>query len=238
MLLHITPNRSGGTLLSMQPHATNAPPYRHVAWAYDALASAYSLGAIDRAKRVHHDIVQPDSRILYAGAGRGKEIVEACRRGAEVTCIEPCPAMALRLHDRLALHGERFTIVPRPIQAVTPLAEYDLVVAHFFLNVFDAKQMPRILEHLCGFVKPGGRIVIADYKPNHQTTNPITKCLRTAYYRPLNLAGWLLRICALHPIYDYQPILVRHGLRIESCEDFCPVPGLPASYVTIRALAD
>ena len=80
----------------MDPQTSFAPSYRHVAWCYDALASAYSLGAIDRAKRVHHDLIEAGDHVLYAGAGRGAEIVQACDRGAEVTCVEPCAAMALR----------------------------------------------------------------------------------------------------------------------------------------------
>ena len=220
----------------MQLKPDYAPTYRHVAKVYDLLASAYSLGAIDRAKTVHHHIIKPGSRMLYAGAGRGKEIVGACQLGAEVTCVEPCPAMALRLHDRLAKHGERFTIVPRPIQAVTPLAQYDMVVAHFFLNLFDQATLPSILEHLSQFVKPGGHLVIADFKPNRQKTNAWTRLIRDTYYRPLNLAGRLLRICALHPIYDYSPLLTEHGFSIESRQDFRVAPGLPAMYdvLTVR----
>lgn len=214
----------------------HAPPYRHVAWVYDALASAYSLGAIDRVKRAHHALIKPGDRVLYAGAGRGSEIVGACQRGAEVTCVEPCPAMALRLHDRLAGHGERFTIVPRPIQAVTPLAEYDLVVAHFFLNVFDEATMPEILKHLCGFVKPGGSLVIADFKPNDPSTSIITKSLRAAYYRPLNVAGWLLRICALHPIYDYGLLLTDQGLSVIARESVQCIRATPAFYETLTTM--
>lgn len=212
-----------------------APPYRHVARVYDALASAYSLGAIDRAKRFHHGLIQPGHRVLYAGAGRGQEIVEAVKRGAEATCVEPCPAMALRLHDRLARHGERFTIVPRPIQAVTPLPEYELVVAHFFLNVFNEEAMQAILHQLCGFVKPGGRIVIADFKPNSQHDGWLTRLLRWAYYRPLNVAGGALRICSIHPIYDYARLLARHELTVDHHRSFRVLPGAPSLYEALSA---
>ncbi|MEO0477541.1 MAG: hypothetical protein AAF085_16480, partial [Planctomycetota bacterium] len=59
----------------MTDRTQTAPPYGHVAWAYDLLASAYSLGAIDRAKRRHHHLVKPGDRVLYAGAGRGQNLV-------------------------------------------------------------------------------------------------------------------------------------------------------------------
>ena len=213
----------------------HTPPYRHVAWAYDAIASAYSLGAIDRAKAYHHGLIESGMRVLYAGAGRGREIAGVLARGAEVTCVEPCPSMAMRLHNRLALHGERFTIVPRWIQDVNVSAEFDLVIAHFFLNVFDNNAMQHVLEHLCSFVKPGGRLVIADFKPDTQSDVQLTRLLRWAYYRPVNLAGWLLRICALHPVYDYGPLLKDCGMDMAGRQPFRVAPARPALYEVITA---
>ncbi|MGB0766172.1 MAG: class I SAM-dependent methyltransferase [Phycisphaeraceae bacterium] len=213
----------------------DVPSYRRVARVYDLLASGYSLGAIDRSKRVHHDLIVPGDRVLYVGAGRGKEIAGACERGAEVTCVEPCPSMALRLHDRLAEHGERFTIVPRPIQAIPVSEEYDLVVAHYFLNVFDRHTMPGILDRVCGFVRPGGRLVIADFMPSRRGEGAIGRAIRSAYYRPVNLAGRLLCIGALHAIYDYGPRLSERGYRIESRRSFAVLPGL-IGYETITAM--
>lgn len=214
---------------------SDAPPYRHVAWCYDAVASGYSLWAIDRAKAWHHRLMRCGDRALYAGAGSGGEIVGACGRGAEVTCVEPCPVTAERLQRRLGRSAERFTLVPRPIQSVPARAEYDLVVAHFFLNVFDARSMPGVLDHLCGFVRPGGRLVIADFKPSAAGAGWLDRAWRGAYYRPVNFAGWLLRVCALHPIYDYAPPLIEHGYAIESRVGFAVLPGMPAAYEVIVA---
>ena len=212
-----------------------APPYRHVAWAYDLLASAYSLGAIDRAKRFHHGLIQGDDRVLYIGAGRGREIVDACTSGADVTCVEPCPAMASRLHKRLSSVSDRFTIVPRPIQSIPANPTYDLVVAHFFLNVFDPATMPKVLSHTAGFVKPGGRIVIADFMPAANDAGLLDRSVRSVYYRPVNLAGWALHICALHPVYDYAPHIIEQGLTIDSRGTLRVLPGLPALFEVIVA---
>ncbi|MEM6257097.1 MAG: methyltransferase domain-containing protein [Planctomycetota bacterium] len=212
-----------------------APTYRHVAWAYDAVASAYSLGAIDRAKAWHHRLIQPGMRVLYAGAGRGKEVADACLRGADATCVEPCPAMASRLHGRLSAVADGFTLVPKPIQAIPTRPDYDVVVAHFFLNMFDAQRMPDVLGHLCGFVKPGGSIVIADFRPALRSAGPADRLARWLYYRPVNIAGWLLRICALHPVYDYAPLLIESGFEIETRESFRVLPALPALYETVVA---
>lgn len=219
----------------MNQPGREAPPYRHVAPMYDVLASAYSLGAIDRAKRHHHSLINQGQRVLFAGAGRGREIVGAIERGAEVTCIEPCPAMASRLHRRLSVVGDNFIIVPRPIQSISVAASYDLVIAHFFLNVFDIDTMPEVLDHLAGFVRPGGRFVIADFMPNLDGDVRLARCARSVYYRPLNLAGKALRICALHPIYDYAPMLAERGFLIEPWHTFRVLPGLPAMYGVVTA---
>lgn len=212
-----------------------APSYRHVARVYDALASAYSLGAIDRAKADHHRLIKPGSRVLYAGAGRGKEIAEACKRKADVTCVEPCPTMASKLHTRLSGVADHFTVVPRPIQSIPAEPVYDLVLAHFFLNVFDAATIPGVFAHLCGFVRPGGRIAIADFKPAEADAGIVDRALRQVYYRPVNLAGRLLRICALHPIYDYAPLLAERGFEVRTRQAFRVLPSLPPLYETIIA---
>jgi len=219
----------------MTQNQTHAPPYRHVAWCYDALASAYSLGAIDRAKAIHHGLVSKGDHVLYAGAGRGSEIAGAIERGAVVTCVEPCPAMASRLHRRLAHRADNFTIVPRPIQAIPAVPVYDLVIAHFFLNVFDTTTMPVVLEQLCGFVKPGGQFVIADFAPPQADATALDRLTRAAYYRPVNLVGRLLGICSLHPIFDYAPLLIEHGMSIRSREPVRMLPGLPVLYEVITS---
>lgn len=203
-----------------------APPYRHVAPIYDLLATSYSLGAIDRAKADHHRLIKQGDRVLYSGAGCGKEIVSACKRGANATCVEPCPAMAERLHQRLAVGCENFMIVPRPIQELAAQPDYDIVVAHFFLNLFDAQSMPDVLKHLSMFVKPGGRLVIADFKPPAGNAGRFNRIWRWLYYRPLNVAGWMLRICALHPIYDYTPLALDNGFTLESRIAFPTTRGL------------
>jgi demethylmenaquinone methyltransferase/2-methoxy-6-polyprenyl-1,4-benzoquinol methylase len=217
------------------PNKELAPSYRHVALVYDLFASAYSLGAIDRAKAYHQQLIKPGDRVLYIGAGRGKEIVEVCKHGTEVTCVEPCPAMASKLHARLSNVADGFIVAPKPIQSVPAEPAYDLVVAHFFLNVFDAEKMPAVLEHLCGFIKPGGQIVIADFFPDQSRESNINRFVRKAYYRPVNLAGYLLKICALHPIYDYTSLLAKQGLIAEPWQSFRALPGLAPLYGVVSA---
>ncbi|MFN3166240.1 MAG: class I SAM-dependent methyltransferase [Phycisphaeraceae bacterium] len=215
-------------------------PYRygHVAWCYDALASAYSLGAIDRSKALHHAWVSEGDRVLYAGAGGGREIVGACERGAEVTGVEPSAAMAARLRRTLGQCATQVTIDARAIDTFDTDRPFDLVIAHYFLNLFDPPTMPRVLDRLCGFVRPGGRLVVADFKPAHNDARWFDHALRAAYYRPVNLAGKALGICDLHPVYDYAPLLIDRGFSVESRVGFFRVPGLGCLYESIVASTD
>lgn len=213
------------------------PPHRydHVAWCYDALAWAYSLGAIDRAKRAHLDLIRPGDRVLYVGAGTGREIVGACERGAVVTCIEPCPAMADRLRRRLRGFHERATIRSSTIQSVPLEPAYDMVVSHFFLNVFGQADMPGILDRLGACVKPGGRLVIADFKPASSQASCLDGIVKSTYYWPVNVAGYLLGICDLHPMYDYGPALIDRGFAIVSRSSVCGPAWVDVLYEVIVA---
>lgn len=238
-------------------------PYGHVAWCYDAAAAAYSLGAIGRAKRRHVGRLNEGDRVLYVGAGTGREVAAACRAQptVEVICVEPCAAMARRLRRRLAPWAERVTIVEESLRAAEGEGAFDCVCGHFFFNVFDVATMPKVLAMAASHVRPGGRMVVADFaaglmsrgregmdKHTHQATTegplPHSRGLlldsagsfmRAAYYRPVNVAGWALRMCALHPIFDYGPMLEGMGFAVEGRVGFPGMLGMPALYEVICA---
>lgn len=227
-------------------------PYGHVAWCYDAAASAYSLGAIGRAKRWHVGRLQPGDRVLYAGAGTGREVAAACAAHPtiEAVCVEPCPAMARRLRRRLSRWVGRVTVVEEQLRAADRTGTFDWVCGHFFFNVFDVNAMPGMLALAASHVRPGGRLVVADFAPaapcgvprlrrdsgrHTRPTGGMGHVLRAAYYRPVNVAGWALQMCALHPIYDYTPALSGLEFEVEERVGFVTIPGVPAFYEVVCA---
>ncbi|MEM9415262.1 MAG: class I SAM-dependent methyltransferase [Planctomycetota bacterium] len=246
--------------------------YGHIAWCYDAVSSAYSLGAIGRAKRWHVARLRPGDRVLYVGAGTGREVAVACatQPGIEVVCVEPCGAMARRLRRRLAPWADRVTIVEEPLRAAERSEAaggggFDWVCGHFFFNVFEAQAMPGVLAMAAAHVKPGGRMVVADFAAtgtsrstsrDHEGADqppgmnagqvPLPdgrgswlgsakRYFHAAYYRPVNVAGWGLGMCALHPIYDYAPVLEELGFVVEERVGFSVIPGTPALYEVVCA---
>lgn len=171
-------------------------------------------------------------RVLYLGTGAGREVALSTARGAEVTCLEPCEAMARRLRDRLSPWADRVTIIGSPLAQATDGGGFDLVCGHFFFNLFDARAMPQALAMAASHVRPGGQLVIADFALPRPATFT-RRLLHNAYYRPVNLAGWALGICALHPIYDYGPDIVELGFALEDRVGTGCLPGMLAVYETL-----
>lgn len=157
--------------------------------------------------------------MLYAGVGRGQEAVEAAALGARVSGLDRAPAMLRRLRRCLAARGLSAELVEGDLFTFEAASGgYDHVVAHFFLNVFPHETMREALALLAGCVAPGGRLVVSDFAAGSSA----------AYYRPVNVAAWLLGLAALHPIYDYVPELEALGFRVTRRDAFGPFESISA----------
>ena len=209
--------------MTADTHATN-DAYRFIAPVYDACAHVYSAGRIAGSKRMVQKLTRPDDRVLFAGCGTGEEIIAVARAGARVTAVDRSPRMLGRLARRA--REARVTIEPRPtdIRTLQPDSDgrFDIVAAHYFLNVFAPEDMPDMLRHLANLTRPGGRLVIADFAP--PGANGLRARLQQAYYYTALTTFRLLVPNAWHPIYDYARELKDAGLRLEATYDF-PLPG-------------
>lgn len=208
--------------------------YGAVAWCYDELCGVYSGGAIRRAKLAHLEDLEPGDRVLYAGVGRGEEAVAAARLGARVTAIDCAPAMLERLARRLDSEHLKADLVEGDVLLwCAPPGGYDTVAAHFFLNLFDAQAMRDALAHLVAMVAVGGRLAIADFAP--PCGGRVARLLSRAYYAPVDGAAWAAGLAALHPIYDYEVELRRHGFIVVRRQTFRPIPAGPPLYEALVA---
>lgn len=206
-----------------RPHAARSAPYRSydwVAWAYDEVAAVYSLGRIRRANAQHLQHVKSGDRVLYAGVGRGAQVSAALDRGARVTALDLAPAMLRRLAKSLASRASDVELIEGDLfehrvanRGPNSDAEghYDLVVAPFVLNVFDRPTMRLALTHLAALVRPGGQICISDFAP--PDGGIVAEWFCRAYYAPVAICARVVGLAALHPIYDYAPILDRLGFQ-------------------------
>jgi ubiquinone/menaquinone biosynthesis C-methylase UbiE len=209
--------------------------YGAVAFCYDELAALYSLGRIARSKQAFLAALSPGDSVLVAGAGRGADVLAAARAGAEVTAVDRSGAMLGRLRSAADREGLRISCVESSIETAALAARYDHVVAHYFLNCFAEPEARALLRVLVGRVRPGGRLHLADFAPARG--GRLARIVTGLYYGAVNLAGWAVGVCALHPIPDLCAWLEAEGLPVEAATRFPIGPGpLPAYWsVTGRA---
>lgn len=130
--------------------------YHELAWGYDAVAAAVSLGRWARWRRMALDAVV-GRRVLELGFGTGALLVEGSRR-FEMVGLDPSPEMQRVAGWRLAAHGLQGMRVAGYAQAL-PFADgsMDSVLATFpaayILERATLAECARVLV-------PGGRLVI------------------------------------------------------------------------------
>ncbi len=192
--------------------------YGPVAWCYDELAGVYSLGRIARSKLAFVASLDPGDRALFVGVGRGEDALAAARVGASVTAIDVSEKMLARLGRAAEAEGLALDLVVANLAEFEPAGQWDHVVAHYFLNCFDADEAERFATRLATLVAPGGRFHLADFAPAEG--GRVVALLTAAYYRLVNVAGWLVGLCALHPIPDLPGMLRRSGFEVISVRRF------------------
>ncbi len=186
--------------------------YDRVAWCYEWVAASYSLGAIPRLKASQIAALAPGQRVLYVGVGAGEDALLAARHGVALSCLDPSQAMLRRLARRLESEALDAELIEDDILDHQPAAPYDVVVANFVLNLFSQRTLVDVMRHLASLLVPGGRFLVADFTPPGPKL--ARRWLYAAYYRPINLIAWAMRLCALHPIYDYPRYFEATGLRL------------------------
>jgi demethylphylloquinol methyltransferase len=191
--------------------------YDAVASFYELLANAYSFGLIRRAKMIEFKYLKPGQRVLYLGVGSGEEAVAAARKGLEVTALDLSSAMIERLRARLARKGLSAELIVGDALLHQPHEAYDAVCGNYFFNVFGPADMPLVLRHAIGLVKPGGRLMVADMAP---PPGGLRGLLTWSYLKFGLSFFWLLRLASQHPIYDFRLYGEREGLTTEAVRDF------------------
>ncbi|MFP6654540.1 MAG: class I SAM-dependent methyltransferase, partial [Myxococcota bacterium] len=120
--------------------------YHSLARVYDRLAALYSLGQIGASKRVQLESIRHGDRVLYAGAGAGEEIVLAARLGARITAIDLADNMIARISTKLANEGLSAELICGDVAEHASTEAYDVVVANYFLNLFDREHAAQMIR--------------------------------------------------------------------------------------------
>lgn len=208
--------------------------YGPVAAIYDGLADFYSRGRIADTKRRSSHVVQAGDRVLYPGVGCGSDALEAARRGARVTAVDVSPRMLARCRARFDAAGLEADLQEIDVSAYRVDPAFDVIVANYFLNLFEGARARAMLERFAQWLRPGGLLVVSDF------ARPIGglpgRLATEAYYRPINWIAWALRLCALHPILDYAQLFDGTGFEIRSASRLPVLGHAPdPAYVSIVA---
>jgi len=177
----------------------------------------------------------PGDRVLYAGVGAGEDAAGAASMGVAVTAVELSRAMCDRAARRFERDGVagHVELIHGDMLAHHAGQPYDAVVTNFFLNVFDGAGVVRMLSHLWTQVRPGGQLLIADYKPRER--GAVERTAQWLYHSPAIAVFSAVTGNALHDIHDYRPALQEVGFELEAMEDVAAFGRGPRWYRSLVA---
>jgi demethylmenaquinone methyltransferase/2-methoxy-6-polyprenyl-1,4-benzoquinol methylase len=188
---------------------------------YEISGSLYSLGQIPKCKVAMLGSLNPGDKLLVAGVGHGIEAIQAAKKGVNVTAVDISKTMLKYMQKKIdrAKPTTPITIINDNILNVKYDAQFDMVIANYFLNVFPKEKMLQILTHLTTFVKPGGYMVIGDFALP-ESGGQFYKTFQTVYWYMAAFIYWLTADNAIHPIYDYPGLLKSLGFEIDEIKNF------------------
>lgn len=190
--------------------------YKYIGPIYDFLSNVYSGKSIQdcRTAMLTPAHIKPGDKVLFAGVGIGRDAIRAAELGAQVTVVDLSSTMLRNFSKVLSEEAPHLSIrqVHEDILKVSETGQYDMVVANFFLNVFDEALMMTILRHLVTLGRPGAKLVIGDF--SFPTGNLIARSLKKVYWHLAAFVFWVLARNALHPIYNYPAIMQELGLKV------------------------
>jgi SAM-dependent methyltransferase len=109
-------------------------------------------------------MVQPGEAVLDLGSGTGQISLPLASRGAEVLAVDVSPAMADQLRaetERRSLSSIVTATVPIEKLALPP-GSFDLIVSSYALHHLRDPDKARLVRSAYHWLRPGGRLVIAD----------------------------------------------------------------------------
>lgn len=208
--------------MSQQPTVRNN--FNLVAPIYDSLSQLYSGGQIRATKLFELTEIGPRDKVLYAGVGGGEDALMCAEKTPYVSVVELSGEMLFLVEKKFQEKGHlsRPELIHGDIFEHNRFCYYDVVVANFFLNVFDEKTMEKLLSHLISLVKIGGKLIIADFAPPSGSIPH--RLFQESYFMLALLFFMVTSGNSFHTLYNYGPLLKKNGLQIKE-EKLFPLGG-------------
>lgn len=178
--------------------------YNRIAPLYDRLSALYSAGAMARSKRVHLRWLKMGQRVLYVGAGTAEECTYASALGTHVTICDSSSQMIARARRRL--DKEHLLAEFQLGDARSLSGEFDVVVAPYFLNVFNRAEVGPAIAALANNLSSGGSLVVVDFRG--PTGRWFFRLLQRLYYVLPQLLFLILTRNPWHELYDYPKLVL------------------------------
>jgi tRNA (cmo5U34)-methyltransferase len=209
---------------------SNAKPdgFGSLAWVYEGLERLVYGSLLQRARLALLESLAPCKRILILGEGDGRFLLVLLQRhgACEVTVLERSPGMLERARVRLTRHApatqSRVTFWQADaLEASLPEHSYDAIVTHFFLDVFDQKQLQILVTRLTASLEPGGLWLISDFARPQRVEGASyrfgSQVLLPLMYTFFRLTTGLSTRTLIAP----QPHLHASGMGLEKTRRFC-----------------
>jgi len=161
--------------------------------------------------------------VLLLGEGNGRFLLEVLRRfpNASITCVEPSAGMRAEQQKRLQKQfremPSRLTIIPERFQDWSSgEARFDVLVTHFFLDLFTESEIDDIVSKIDRLAAPTGRICVAEFSEATSKWGWFSRGLIRTMYRFFSLVanlkteripnwrrafsncGWSMEKCSAH----------------------------------------
>lgn len=206
--------------------STNASRYGMVAGIYDKLGQFWTRGSIGKSKHWQLQFVKPGDRVLFAGSGTSEEASHAFKLGAKIVIIDLSERMLSLARARFEWQGiDEVQFICADILEHTPKTKYDVIVANYFLDVFNYSDMKKVLRHLAGLLSVNGCLLIAGFTPPKGSL--FSRLIAEIHHGIPLLFFYVFAGNALHRIYDYKAHLEELNFYIEERADFPIFRGLP-----------
>ena len=167
---------------------------------YDALSWCYGFGAIQRSRRGLLPHVPQAEHVLVLGDGTGLAVCELfeSRPPLSVVCVDLSSRMLGRLRQRLSRRSpwaiSRLRLVQGGIDSIPDDVPYDLIISHYFLDLFNDGALVEFLGQVECCLRPGGSWWVTDFAQPSDSRIPavLQESLLSVLYRFFRLA------CGVH----------------------------------------
>ncbi|MCB9235775.1 MAG: class I SAM-dependent methyltransferase [Bacteroidia bacterium] len=137
---------------------------------YDLLAGLAFGKSIRRAQFAHLGEISAGSRVLVLGGGTGWFLEELLKvtQPSEVVYVDISAKMISLSKERIARKCPdqmgKVQFVQGELWAIDPGERFEVVVTHFYLDLFPEKELQRIMERIQAILSAEGKWLFADFQ--------------------------------------------------------------------------